>query len=90
MTKTLGEIVGELVGCGDNLRSCMVDAVLIRDEQARLKKALGCMTSYEKCKADAVKDVALTAAMEKLKRRLAAIEKEGVKSPGPKTGAKSK
>lgn len=71
--KGLVGICEDLAGCGDQLRSCMVDAVLIKDEQARLRAALQCVNNYQDCKDLAVKDVALEQQTKKIQKRLAAI-----------------
>jgi hypothetical protein len=68
--KGLVGICTDLAGCGDDLRSCMVDAVLIKDEQARLKAALVCVNKYQDCKELAVKDVALERETKKIQKRL--------------------
>ena len=73
MARDLIDICTDLDACGNKLRSCMVDAVLIKDEQARLKAATKCIENYEVCKGKAVRDVALNTLSEKLRKRLRQI-----------------
>ena len=62
------DIVGGILDCYHQFQHCIISAVIIRDEQARLKAALKCLTELDDCKEKAVPTT--TEDVERLERRL--------------------
>jgi len=63
--------------CGDTLRTCMVKAVLIKNEQARLEAATKCMNNYEQCKINTVLDpITGKKDVARLRKRLRRLERD--------------